>query len=395
MTQSFTDVSVIAVPDAERRDELGRLHERLEELSVWGFWGEDPDDEHQATTKLQADRSAAVPFHWRYKDIHPMLLKAAALVPMEMSERRSLLLINPSLSPSKATVTTMIAGYRVNAIDETMPPHRHSPNAIRFGLTGDTNFTGVEGENITFGPGDLVLTPQDTWHNHANGPDEASVNLSVLDMPLVDLLNATYFDFDYREDEGGLRVPKASQTSRVPSDYSQRTYGTGGLLPRSVDHHRGSGTSSPMFVYRWDQTRTLLEKLSSFGSPHEGVVVEYVNPTTGGPVYRTITFFAQMLRAGERLLPVRQSMNQIVTVFSGRGRTVIDDVVYDWEPFDTICIPGGSWYTHENARRDRRRGALRQQRRTHPAGPGVGDQAGAGSRMASSSSIESSRQIAE
>jgi gentisate 1,2-dioxygenase len=84
-----------------------------------------------------------------------------------------------------------------------MPPHRHSPNAIRFGLTGNTNFTGVHGENITFGPGDLVLTPHDTWHNHGNGPEEASVNLSVLDMPLVNALNATYFEFDYKEMEGG------------------------------------------------------------------------------------------------------------------------------------------------------------------------------------------------
>ncbi len=96
-------------------------------------------------------------------------------------------------------MTTLFAAYRINVPDEIMPARRHSPNAIRFGLTGATNFTGVEGENITFGPGDLVLTPHDTWHNHGNGPDDASVNLSLLDMPLVNILNATYFEFDYRE----------------------------------------------------------------------------------------------------------------------------------------------------------------------------------------------------
>ncbi len=63
---------------------------------------------------------------------------------------------------------------------EIMPPHRHSPNAIRLGLTGVMNFTGVEGENIVFGPGDLVLTPHDTWHNHGNQGDDPAVNLSVL-----------------------------------------------------------------------------------------------------------------------------------------------------------------------------------------------------------------------
>jgi gentisate 1,2-dioxygenase len=36
-----------------------------------------------------------------------------------------------------------------------------------------------------FGPGDLVLTPHDTWHNHGNEGDEPAINLSVLDLPLA------------------------------------------------------------------------------------------------------------------------------------------------------------------------------------------------------------------
>ena len=62
----------------------------------------------------------------------------------------------------------MYTAYRLNDPNEVMPPHKHSPSAIRFGLTGKGNFTGVDGENITFGPGDMVLTPHDTWHNHGN-----------------------------------------------------------------------------------------------------------------------------------------------------------------------------------------------------------------------------------
>ena len=188
---------------------------------------------------------------------------------MEMSERRSLIW-SIRRCARDGDRRRMFAGYRVNMLDEMMPPHRHSPNAIRFGLTGDTNFTGVEGENITFGPGDLVLTPHDTWHNHGNGPDEASVNLSVLDMPLVNLLNATYFDFDYKEDEGSLCRRRSRRAARVPSDYSQRYYGPAACSPRFLDHHRGSGTSSPMFVYRWDQTRTLLEQLQLIEQPARG-----------------------------------------------------------------------------------------------------------------------------
>ena len=110
-----------------------------------------------------------------------------------------------------------IIGMRYDA-NEVMPPHRHSPNAIRFGLTGTGNFTGVGGEDITFGPGDMVLTPVDTWHNHGNVGNEPAINLSVLDLPLVETLNAVYFEHDYTEMVEGKPVRKKQQTATVPSE---------------------------------------------------------------------------------------------------------------------------------------------------------------------------------
>jgi gentisate 1,2-dioxygenase len=333
----------------ERQQRLAALHQRDEALSLFEFWGEDAGNEHEATDRLRAGRLNAVPHIWKYCDIHPCLLEAAQLIPMEISERRSLIMVNPALKPLIATVTTLFAAYRINIPHEMMPAHRHSPNAIRFGLTGSTNFTGVAGEDITFGPGDLVLTPHDTWHNHGNGPEEASVNLSVLDMPLVNILNATCFEFDYREHDREKFTSRRVQNARLPNDHSQRTYGTGGLLPRNVDHVRGAGTGSPMLVYRWEQTAAMLENFRDReGSPYDGIVLEYVNPLTGGPVYKTMTFLVQMLRGGENLLPVRQNANQICTVFRGRGHSMVGGRRFDWEPFDTFCIPGGEWYQHVN-----------------------------------------------
>lgn len=336
-------------PRAER---LGRLHQQTSKLSLFEFWGEDAAHEHQATERLQF-RVAAVPHIWRYRDIHPLLLEAAQLIPLELSERRSLIMMNPALRPAIATVTTLFAAYRINVPHEIAPAHRHSPNAIRFGLTGNTNFTSVDGENITFGPGDLVLTPHDTWHNHGNGPDDASVNLSVLDMPLANFLNATYFEHDYKEDSNGKVVAKRVQSTKVPDDYSHRIYGTAGLLPRFVSHARGAGTSSPQFVYRWEHTAALLARLhDEAGSPHEGILLEYVNPATGGPVYKTMTFFMQLIRPGEKLLAVRQNASQTCTVYSGCGSSSVGKEQFDWEPFDTFCIPGGEWFEHTNTGKD-------------------------------------------
>ena len=108
------------------------------------------------------------------------------------------------------------------------------------------------------------------------------INLSVLDLPLVETLNSLYFEHDYTEEEEGKRIRRAMQTERFPPDYSQRVYGSGGFLPRFVSHHRGAGNASPMYVYRYDVMRELLEKFRDWdGDRHEALMVEYVDPTTG------------------------------------------------------------------------------------------------------------------
>jgi gentisate 1,2-dioxygenase len=230
-----------------------------------------------------------------------------------------------------------------------MPPHRHSPNAVRFGLTGTQNFTGVEGEDIAFGPGDLVLTPHDTWHNHGNLGDEPAINLSILDLPLVETLNAIYFEHDYKELEGGKLVAKKQQTATVPGDYSARIYGSGGLMPRFVSHDRGTGMASPMYVYRWEATRSLLDRHADWeGDPYEALMVEYVDPKTGGPIFKTMTFFVQMLRPGERTLPQKQNASLLVAPFEGRGHSIIGGERLDWQRFDTVAVPGGEWCEHVN-----------------------------------------------
>ena len=123
---------------SNHKQRLAALHEKTDRLHLFEFWGEDSSDEHAATEKLRADRTPAVPHLWKYRDIEPCLLEAAELIPMEMSERRSIIMVNPALRPYVATTTTLFAAYRINTPHEMMPPHRHSPNAIRFGLTGAT-----------------------------------------------------------------------------------------------------------------------------------------------------------------------------------------------------------------------------------------------------------------
>ncbi|MBV5323983.1 MAG: cupin domain-containing protein, partial [Rhodospirillaceae bacterium] len=195
---------------------LDKLHADVASHNMAPYWVVDRSVKNDEDTRIR-DTRQAIPFSWTYKDdIEPLLYRSAELITTESSERRSLVLVNPGLAPKRAAVSTLYVAYRLNDPNEIMPPHRHSPNAIRLGLTGNQNFTGVEGENITFGPGDLVLTPHDTWHNHGNRGNENAINLSVLDLPLVETLCAMYFEHDYTEEEEGKRVRRVMQSERFP-----------------------------------------------------------------------------------------------------------------------------------------------------------------------------------
>lgn len=335
-----------AAVGADREIALKQMYEEIEQRNMFPFWAKNASADHDDIKQLTAQGVRAVPFRWSYEnDLSHLLRSSAELVSTEESDRRSLVLVNPGLAPRRATVSTLYTAYRLNDPNEIMPPHRHTASAIRFGLTGKQNFTGVEGEDITFGPGDMVLTPRDTWHNHGNVGSEPAVNLSVLDYPLVESLNALHFDHDYEEDG----VKQRKQSARFPEDYSSMVYGTGGFMPRFVDHRRGGGDSSPMYVYRYEAIRELLEKHRNYGgNPHEALLIEYVHPVRGGPVYKTMTFFMQMLRPGERTLPIKQTASLLVSPFEGKGHCVVDTQRFDLAPFDTLAVPGGSWAEYVN-----------------------------------------------
>ena len=234
-------------PPGNRKARLDALYERLNAHDLAPYWAISADTAHDEDGQVLKSPKA-LPHIWKYADIEPILYEAAELITMDDSERRSVVLVNPGLAPVRATVNSLYTAFRLNDPNEIMPPHRHSINAVRIGLTGTRNFTGVEGENITFGPGDLVLTPADAWHNHGNHGDDFALNVSVLDLPLSEFLNAAAFEHHYTELVDGKPTATGEQTARYAEDYSRRVYGRSGLLPRFVDHARGTGRHSPMYV---------------------------------------------------------------------------------------------------------------------------------------------------
>ena len=83
--------------------------------------------------------------------------------------------------------------------------------------------------------------------------------------------------------------------------YSRALYGHGGIKPTFVNHQRGVGHApAPLFHYRGADVKEMLHSLrKEKGDAYEGIKVDFVNPVTGEPVFKTLNYSAQLLRPGE------------------------------------------------------------------------------------------------
>ena len=90
---------------SNRQAALDRLHAEVAERNMAPFWAVDQARDHDEDRQVR-DKAKAVPHEWSYaRDIEPLLYRSAELITMESSERRSLILVNPGLSPRRATVS--------------------------------------------------------------------------------------------------------------------------------------------------------------------------------------------------------------------------------------------------------------------------------------------------
>ena len=281
----------------------------------------------------------SVPVLWRWRDTRPAVLKAVALVQPEQAGRRVVMLVNPGARAISAAVGLLYSGIQVMGPGEAASAHRHAASALRFIMEGSGAYTVVDGEKIALGARDFVLTPNGTWHDH--GVDAAGTTCiwqDGLDIPLVNALDANSYAVH----------PDLHQQPSAPVDACFALYGAGFLQP-AQERRAWRKPYSPLLKFPWDQTLSALQAAArvSEGSPFDGVIMEYVNPVTGGPVMPTIGASMQMLRPGEHSKAHRHTGSFVYQVASGRGFSVIAGQRFDWEERDIFVVP--SWALHEHA----------------------------------------------
>ncbi len=279
--------------------------------------------------------SRCEPALWRYEDIRPRILEAGELISAKEAQRRVLILENPAC-PGEARITnTLFSGLQLLLPGEVAPSHRHSQSALRFIIEGEGSFTSVDGERTMMRPGDMILTPSWTWHDHGNESDQFTIWLDGLDIPLV-----RFFESGFLEQLGADSQP----LTRSEGDAEAR-YGSN-LLP--VDY-RVTSASSPVFSYRYEHAREALERLRSSQEmdPCHGVRMKYINPTTGGHALPTIASFIQLIPGGLRTRRYQSTDGAVYVGVEGHGRSRVGKHEFTWGPSDVFVVPSWVPYTHE------------------------------------------------
>lgn len=276
--------------------------------------------------------SSFAPHLWRWEDVQPAILEAGELVGVEAAFRRVVQFCHPALEGR--TTHTLQLNVQLLKPGEHALAHRHTLAAIRFVLQGRGACCVVEGESFEIGEGDFITTPSWTWHDHVNESGETLIWLDGLDGPLVRALQVGFWE------------PYAGKKQDVARSEGRSAAELGPIRPSWI---LSSGTQPPAYHYRWEETAKALGYAGEMpGDPFDGVVLNFVNPLTGGPTVPTFMCAVQLLRGGEATRPHRHTSTTIFHVFRGSGATVIDGMRYEWRAGDSFVVPLWREHRHEN-----------------------------------------------
>ncbi len=301
---------------------LAELDSELEKNQLSGFW----------KTRVPSHSSEA-PYLWKWEPLLDGLLKASETIGIEQAERRAIRLVSPHL-PIKSTSHSLQITFSIVNPGEVARAHRHNMAAIRFVVQGKGAYTAVEGEKFPMEEGDLILTPNWTWHDHHNESEDPIIWLDGLDGPLIQSLNVLFFE-DYEKDEQPITRQTGESLSRL---------GFARSPTKDKEYPRGAP-----FRYSWKDTYRALKTMSAGdGDPYDGTLLRYVNPVTGGFTYPTMSCEIQLLKSKEKTKVHRHTSTALYHVFKGHGRTAVGEGHLDWKKGDSFVIPLWQWHSHEN-----------------------------------------------
>jgi gentisate 1,2-dioxygenase len=313
----------------EVTDERKAFYERIDQDSLAPLW------EVLGTLVPPQPTPSCVPALWRYRQMRPYLMEAGRIISAREAERRVLILENPGLRGASSITHSLYAGLQLILPGEVAASHRHTQSALRFVIEGEGAYTAVDGERTTMHPGDFIITPSWTFHDHGNPGDVPVIWLDGLDIPTV-----AFFDTGFAE-----RYPQELQPVTKPEGDAAARFGAN-MLPLE---YSAMSPTTPVFTYPYARSRDALEQLRRHSPPHasHGLKMQYANPATGGYPMPTIGAFIQLLPAGFQGTPYRATDGTVYCVVEGRGRSDVGESTFTWEPHDIFVVPSWCKASHQ------------------------------------------------
>ena len=297
---------------AERQDFYGRLKTK----SAAPLW------EVLSDIVRKDPRTSVQAALWKYDEMRPFIAEAGRLITAEEAERRVLILENPGLQGMSRVTQSLYAGLQLILPGEIAHSHRHTASALRFILEGSGAYTSVDGERLSMKPGDFILTPFWSYHDHGNPGSEPVVWLDGLDIPTVNMFDTSFFEkeaeHDHDHDEDGAPVATFVETSVMKYPYEPHRDRLAGMKTGAAD-------------------------------PRHGYKLEYRRSDTGAAVLPTIGAWLQLLPKGFNGQPSRSTDATIFCAVEGRGTSTIGDKTFAWGPRDIFVVPSWHAVSHQAA----------------------------------------------
>jgi gentisate 1,2-dioxygenase len=305
---------------------LSLFSERLQPLNLSPLW------ERKIKT---VPGSHCVPHVWPYELMRPLLDESTLLIEKKEADRRVLMLENPSLRGSSFIANSLFAGLQIILPGEIAPSHRHSPNALRFVMDGEGAYTSVNGEKVNIFPGDFIVTPNWSWHDHGNLGKSAVVWMDGLDTPFTALFGA-HFRENYPDDQFPISKQNGSSFAQFGSN----------MVPLNKLPEADVNPCS-LLHYSFDKTRDALLFLAKDDGteidPVHGYKLRYSNPLDGSHPFKTMAAFMQLLPEGFVSKSYRTTENTVFNMAYGSCLVKLKEKTIELKAHDVLVIP--SWET--------------------------------------------------
>lgn len=294
--------------------------------------------------------SAAVPHSWSYADARRRLMSLSALLTPEEAERRNINFVNPALRDfmPAASLPTLRGGIQLLLPDEQAYSHRHSANAFRlvFEAPDSGAYTTVEGSRLPMSMGDLILTPNWTWHDHHNEGDSHVIWYDGLDVLFAYWMGGVFYE--EMVDVTGDQYQLVEQGAKAVTDNF-----AAGLIHRKrmfPDHIPTSDNT--LTYYPYSKARQSLTDLAQQGAgdAYEGVLLEYVNPVTGGPTFPTMSTSIRLINERSTVEAMHRTENVLFITMEGAVTFHLpDNQTFTTQAHDVTAIPSWVPYSISNA----------------------------------------------